>query len=211
MKTTSKKPAIDKNKPLKPYQKLGVFFLIVVLSGLVGWVWEFIIQEFEGGFRHIYIKGGNFLPWLNIYAYGAVAVIAITYKIRKHPWLVFIVSALVTGTIEFIGGWFAYTFYNGARYWDYTNKWWGIGNIDGFVCPVSVTIFGLGSLFFVYVLLPFCANLAVKIKKRTFLTLATVLFLAVITDDLTNLTLKNLDLPTAINFYESLGFKLLHK
>ena len=201
---------VGKDK-LKLYQKVGVLFLVVVLSGFIGWVWEFILQEFEGGFSHIYIKGGNFLPWINIYAYGAVAVFIITRKIRKKPWLVFIVSGLVTGTIELIGGWIAYTFYDGARYWNYADKWWGVGNINGFVCPVSVMIFGLGALFFVYVLFPFCIHLAKKMSKPAFITLSTVLFVAVIADDITNLTLKTLGLPTAINFYESLGFKLMHK
>lgn len=196
---------------LKSYQKLGTLFLIIVLSGFIGWVWEFILQEFEGNFKHIYIKGGNFLPWINIYAYGAIVILIVTYKIRKNPWLVFIVSALATGIVEFIGGWLAYTFYNGARYWDYSNKWWGFGNINGFVCPVSIITFGLGALLFVYALFPFCINLALKMKKRTFLTLSITLFTIVIADDLINLTLKNLDLPTAMNFYESLGFKLIQE
>ena len=181
-------------------------FLVVVLAGFLGWVWEFLLQEISGGFKHLYIKGGNLLPWINIYAYGAVAVIITTYKLRKYPWAVFVVSGLVTGTIELIGGWLAYTLYD-ARYWDYTDKWWGVGNINGFVCPVSVITFGIGALIFMYILLPFCIHLAQKMTKKAFLTLTITLFTAVMVDDITNLTLKNLGLPTAMNFYEWLGFK----
>lgn len=191
----------------KTYQKVGILLLIIVFSGFLGWLWEFSLAEVEGGFRHIYIKGGNFLPWLNIYAYGAVATVLVTYKIRKYPWVVFAVSALLNGTIELIGGWLVFTLYHGARYWNYSHVWWGMGNIDGFVCPLSAIVFGLGGLFTIYVLLPFCVHLAVCMSKRAFLALVITLFVLVIADDITNLTLKNLGLPTAMNFYEWLGFK----
>lgn len=192
---------------LETYQKIGVVFLVVVISGFVGWVWEFLLQEISGGFKHLYIKGGNLLPWINIYAYGALVAIPVTYKIRKYPWAVFVVAGLAMGMVELIGGWLAYILYDGARYWDYSDKWWGVGNIDGFVCPVSAMIFGVGALLLVYVLLPFCVRVAERMSKRAFLTLTITLFAAVMVDDITNLTLKNLGLPTAQNFYECLGWR----
>ena len=197
---------LDGKIKLKTYQKIGILFLVWVLAGFVGWVWEFLLQEIEGGFQHFYIKGGNLLPWINIYAYGAVAILAVSYKIRKYPWAVFVVSGLVCGVIELIGGWVAYTFYNGARYWDYSDKWWGFGNINGFVCPVSAAIFGIGALLFMYLLLPFCVKMALNMSRRAFLTLSISLFVAVMADDITNLTLKNLGLPTAMNLYERWGW-----
>lgn len=192
---------------LETYQKIGVVFLVVVISGFVGWVWEFLLQEISGGFKHLYIKGGNLLPWINIYAYGALVAIPVTYKIRKYPWAVFVVAGLAMGMVELIGGWLAYILYDGARYWDYSDKWWGVGNINGFVCPVSAMIFGVGALLLVYVLLPFCVRVAERMSKRAFLTLTITLFAAVMVDDITNLTLKNLGLPTAQNFYECLGWR----
>lgn len=83
----------------------------------------------------------------------------------------FIVSAIATGLVELAGGWIAYTFYDGARYWDYSHVWWGFGNINGFVCPVSAAIFGIGALLLMYVLLPFCIRVAQRMTKRAFLTL----------------------------------------
>ena len=209
-----KKPAVKrtrKKKELKLYQKVGVALLIVVFAGFAGWVWEFMIQEISGGFRHLYIKGGNLLPWINIYAYGAILIMATTYWLRRRPWAVFVVSAVVCGLLEWFAGWLVYTTENGARYWDYQKPWWGVGNIDGFVCPVSVCAFGLGALLLIYWLLPRCILLAQSMTKRAFLTLAITLFVLVITDDVTNLTLKKLGLPTAMNLYESLGWKYLDK
>ena len=188
-------------------QKVGILLLIIVLSGFIGWLWEFIVVEIKGGFSHLYINGGNLLPWMNIYAYGAIVIILVAWRLRRWPWAVFIVSALAAGLVELFGGWLAYVMYDGARYWDYSNVWWGFGNIGGFVCPVSVMAFGLLALVLIYGLLPFCIRLALKMNRRAFLILAVSLFTVVMIDDITNLTLKNMGLPTAMDFYESLGMK----
>lgn len=191
---------------LKTYQKVGIIFLVVVLSGFAGWVWEFLLAEFEGGFQHLYIKGGNLLPWMNIYAYGALIIMLVSHKLKKYPWAVFVVSALACGLLELFAGWIVYTVGNGTRYWDYSTGVWSFGNINGFVCPASVICFGFGALALIYWLLPFCVRLSIKMSKRAFLTLAITLFVVVMVDDVTNLTLKNLGLPTAHNFYQSLGW-----
>lgn len=196
---------LDKGVKLELYQKIGILFLIIVIAGFVGWVYEFLLVWAMNG--QIYMKGGNLLPWMNIYAIGALLVIPITYKLRRYPWAVFVVSALVTGVVELIGGWLAYVLFDGARYWDYSQEWWGAGNINGFVCPASVTVFGLGCLALMYLVLPFCIYLAQRMSRRAFLTLAISLFVVVMIDEMVNLTLKNLDLPTAMDFYESLGLE----
>lgn len=188
-------------------QKIGVLCLIIAFSGFAGWLWEFCLQEFSGGFKHLYIKGGNLLPWINLYAYGALLIITTTYKFRKYPWAVFVIAAIVCGLLELFAGWVVYEVGNGTRYWNYLDDWWGIGSINGFVCPASACAFGIGALALMYWLLPLCIRMSIKIPKKTFLTLAITLFIIVIADDLTNLTLKNLNLPTAMNLYESWGWK----
>lgn len=190
---------------LTTYQKVGIGFLVFVISGFVGWLYEFLLAWVENG--HIYMKGGNLLPWMNIYAFGALLIIPLTYKFIKKPWLVFLISALATGLLELAAGWLVYTIGNGTRYWNYVEGPWGFGSINGFVCPLSVTIFGLSALLLMYVVLPFCVMLATHMSRRAFLALTISLFILILTDELTNLTLKNLNLPTAINFYQSLGLE----
>lgn len=192
---------------LERYQWLLILLLVIVLAGFVGWVWEFLLQEFAGGFRYLYIKGGNLLPWLNLYAYGAVLIMLVSYRLRRYPWAVFLTSAVACGLLELFAGWVVYTVGNGTRYWDYTNSWFGWGNINGFVCPASAVVFGIAALLLMYFLVPFCAWLAKKMTRRSFSTLVITLFVLVIVDDVVNLTLKNLGLPTAQNFYEWLGWR----
>ena len=191
---------------LKTYQKIGIFFVIWVLAGFVGWLWEFTLAEIEGGFQHLYIKGGNLLPWMNIYAYGAVVIILVSGKLKKYPWAVFLVSAVACGLLELFAGWLVYTVGNGTRYWDYSGVWWAVGNINGFVCPASAAAFGLGALALMYWLLPNVIFWARTMTRRAFLTLSITLFVVVMVDDITNLTLKNLGLPTAHELYLRMGW-----
>lgn len=199
------KTYLEKGFKLERYQKLGILFLVVVIAGFIGWVYEVIVGFIDlGGF---YMRGGNFLPWINIYAFGALAVIPLTYKVRKYPWAVFLVSALATGIVELVGGWLVYTIGNGTRYWNYDQGLWAVGSINGFVCPLSITIFGIGCLILVYLIIPVLIYLAKKMSKRAFLTLSIALFALVMLDEVTNLTLKNCNLKTAMDFYRSLGCK----
>ena len=190
---------------LKTYQKVGIMFLVVVIAGFIGWMYEFLLAWAENG--HIFMKGGNLLPWMNIYAIGAVFLVPIVWKLRRYPWAIFLVSALVTGIVELAGGWLVYTIGNGTRYWNYCDGPWAFGSINGFVCVLSVTCFGLSALALAYLVLPFCIHLALKMSKRNFLILATSLFVLIMADELANLTLKHLNLPTAMDLYRSLGLE----
>ncbi|MBR3131996.1 putative ABC transporter permease [Candidatus Saccharibacteria bacterium] len=198
---------LEKGIKLERWQKIGILFLVIVFSGFFGWVYEFIFYFFDGGMKEWYMQGGNLLPWINIYAIGAVLIIVATYKIRKYPWAIFLVSIIVAGIIEFLGGWLVYTVGNGTRYWDYNVEILNFGNIGGFVCLRSIMFFGISALFLVYIIVPGCICLAQKMSKRAFLTLAISLFALVMLDEVVNLTLKNSGLPTAMDFYESLGLK----
>ena len=195
-----------KSEPeLKTYQKIGIGFLIFTIAGLIGWLYEFFLAWIETG--QIYMKGGNFLPWINIYAFGALLIAGITWKVRKNPWAVFLLSAIITGLLELLAGWLVYTVGDGTRYWNYDHGLWQIGSVNGFICLASVTAFGLSALLLMYVVLPICIRIATRMDKRAFLILTTSLFVLVLADELTNLTLKNLNQPNAMDFYHSLGLE----
>ena len=196
---------IENKIKLKRYQWVGILMLVWVISGFIGWVYEFFVALIENG--QVYMVGGNLLPWINIYAFGAVLVLPTVYKLKKYPWAVFLMGVLVTGAVELVGGWLVYTIGNGTRYWNYDHGAWAWGSINGFVCPLSVFFFGLGILALIYIIMPFLNYLAIRMSRRAFLTLAISLFTVVMVDELTNLTLKNVGAPTAMDFYRSLGMK----
>ena len=195
---------------LETYQKMGVWFLLVVFAGFFGWVYEMIFYFFDGGTGEFYMQGGNFLPWINIYAIGAVFIILLCMKFRKNQWLVFLLSTLVSGVVEFVAGWLVYTIGNGTRYWDYNTEILNFGNIGGFVCLRSVFFFGVSALFLIYMVVPFFVYLAKRMSKRAFLTLAISLFVVVMVDEVYNLLASKVcDWPDAMDFWRAMGWKYL--
>ena len=62
---------LDGKVKFKIYQKVGIAFLIAVIAGCVGWLYEFVFTFINEGTGEWYMQGGNFLPWMNIYAIGA--------------------------------------------------------------------------------------------------------------------------------------------
>ena len=197
---------------LLPYQQIGVLFLVVVFAGFFGWVYEFIFYFFDDGTGKFYMQGGNFLPWINIYAIGAILVLFLVrmLKIRKYPWVVFLVAVVATGVLEFVAGWLVYVVGGGTRYWDYNVELWNFGNIGGFVCLRSVLIFGMSALMLVYLVVPFFVMLAKRMSRRAFLILAVSLFTLVMADEIYNLLAsKFFGWPDAVEFYKSLGWEYL--
>lgn len=202
----------NKKNRLKPYQQLGIIFLIVVFAGFFGWLYEFIFYFFDGGTGEFYMQGGNFLPWINIYAYGALLIMLLVQllKIKKYPWLVFLVSMVATGLLEFVAGWLVYVIGNGTRYWDYNTEILNFGNIGGFVCLRSVLVFGVSALMLVYIIVPFFMKLARGMSRRAFLILSISLFSVVMADEIYNLLAsKFFNWFDAIDFYKMLGWKYL--
>ena len=75
-------------------QKIIIGSLLIIISGVFGWLYEFIFYYINSGFKEFYMRGGNYLPWINIYAYGSFLIIWLTYKKRKSPLKVLIISMI---------------------------------------------------------------------------------------------------------------------
>ena len=204
------KDYLNKNHNFDKKTMLGIFCLIIVISGMFGWLYEVVFYYFNNGMKEIYWRGGNFLPWINIYAMGAVLIYFLTYKKRKNPLFVFIVSMISTGILEYIGGAFMEHIMQ-VRCWDYTNEILSFGNINGYVCVRSVLVFGISALLLMYLIVPLCFYLAKKMPKKAFLILSYTICAIFLFDELYNLIFANLlNLPRASEVYKNLGFKYLY-
>ena len=189
---------------------LGIICLIIVISGVFGWLYEFIFYFFNSGMKEFYWRGGNFLPWINIYAIGAVTIFFLTYKKRKHPLYIFLISIIATGILEYISGWYMENF-NDVKCWDYNQEILNFGNINGYVCLRSVLIFGIFSLLLMYLVVPFCFFLATHLNNKLFLIISYTLCFIFLADELYNLIFANLfSLPRASTIYKKLGLKYLY-
>lgn len=204
------KDYLNKDHKFDKKTMLGIFCLIIVISGMFGWLYEVVFYYFNSGMTEIYWRGGNFLPWINIYAMGAILIYVLTYKKRKNPLFVFIVSMISTGILEYIGGAFMEHIMH-IKCWDYTNEILSFGNINGYVCLRSVLVFGLSALLLMYLIVPLCFYLAKKMPKKAFLILSYTICAIFLFDELYNLIFANLlNLPRASEIYKELGFKYLY-
>ncbi len=193
---------------LEKYQVFGIICLTIVIAGIIGWIYEFIFYYFNGGMKKFYMQGGNFLPWINIYAIGSIMILLLTYKLRKSPIKVFLVSVISTGLLEYFSGLIIYKLFNGLRLWDYNTEILNFGNIGGFVCLRSVLVFGLGGLTLIYFLIPFLVYLSKNINKKIFLILSISLCSIFLLDELYNLVFARiLDTPRASAVYKEMGYK----
>ena len=187
---------------------VGIFCLLIVIAGVFGFLYEFIFYYFNGGMKEFYWRGGNFLPWINIYATGSIMIYLLTYKDRKNPLKVFLISTISCGILEYFSGLGMYIIGNGKRCWDYNSEILNFGNIGGFVCLRSVLFFGLSSLLLIYAIIPLCFYLAKKMNKKVFLTISILLCSIILFDEFYNLIFARvLHLPRAYDVYSKLGFK----
>ena len=185
---------------------ISIICLIIVISGIFGFVYEFIFYYFNSGMKQFYYRGGNFLPWINIYAIGALMICFFTYNDRKKPLKVFLKSTIICGILEFIAGHIMYNFFGGFRCWDYNTEIFNFGNIGGYICLRSVLFFGLSSLLLIYVIVPFCFFLSEIINKKSFCRICICICSIILFDELYNLFFARLlYLPRASDIYKQIG------
>ena len=184
---------------------IGIFCLLVVITGMFGFLYEFIFYYFNGGMKTFYWRGGNFLPWINIYATGSIMIYLLTYKDRKKPLKVFLVSVITTGILEYFSG-LGMDKIVGKRCWDYSQEILGALNINGYVCLRSVLVFGVFSLLLIYIVLPLIFYIAKKSNKKVFITTSIILCSIIMMDEFYNLLIARIfHLPRAYNVYSKLG------
>lgn len=200
------KDYLEKNHSFDKKTMLGIFCIIIVIGGVFGFLYEYFFYFFNGGMKEFYYRGGNFLPWINIYATGSVMIYILTYKYRKNPLKVFLISVISTGLLEYFSGLGIYIIGDGLRYWDYNTEILNFGNINGFVCLRSVMFFGLSALLLMYVIVPFCFHVANKSNKKVFLIVTISICSIFLADEFYNLIFTKLfNLPKATTIYKSIG------
>jgi uncharacterized membrane protein len=129
---------------LNKRQNIWLYLLVMIISGIMGFVYEEIFYLFDLGY--LVKRGSTYGPWIPIYLFGGLFLTLIVYRFRKKPIIVFLMSLLVTGLLEFLTGFVLLKCFN-LRLWDYNNEILNFGNIGGFICLRSVLLFALQVYF----------------------------------------------------------------
>lgn len=152
------------------------YILLFLACAFIGWIWEIILTLFKTG--HIVNRGVLHGPWLPIYGFGGMIMALFLPHFKKHPWLVFLLSALVCGTLEYLTGWYLETFKH-LKWWDYSDM---IFNLNGRICLLSVVGFGLCGLAMVYFLKPKLFHLFNHISHSAKLAICLVFIFTIVSD-----------------------------
>ena len=198
-------------KDLTKKQKITVICLLIVISGIIGWVYEFFFYYMNSNFTTFYYRGGNFLPWINIYMYGSFLILFLTRKVKDKPILVFLISLVATGVLEYLSGYVLYGVLGWTKCWDYNQEILSFGNIGGYVCLRSVLVFAFAGLLLVYSIVPTLIKLVKKYPKQLFI-ISIVLASIFLFDEIYNLFLYRIfNLPDSQYIYTKyLNFKYLY-
>ena len=132
-------------------EKFNLIFLIMIISGIAGFIYEEIFYLIDLGY--LVKRGSSYGPWIPIYAFGGLFIFLLTYRYKEKPLLVFLISTVVTGTLEYLTGMFFYEVLN-TRLWDYNTEILNFGNINGHICLRSVLLCGISGLFLIYFIIP---------------------------------------------------------
>ena len=135
----------------------------------IGWLWEILLcLIFE---ERLVNKGTMLGPWLPIYGFGAVFIIALLKKYRQKPYQLFLMAFLLCGILEYGTAWYLETF-KGLKWWDYTGFFL---NIHGRVCLEGLMLFGFGGCILTYMVCPLLKNIYKKIKPNVKKTICIIL------------------------------------
>ena len=139
--------------------KLIYWIFIFLIGSLIGWIYEEIFYFVTE--NTLSNRGFFYGPYLPVYGSGAVILMLTLKKIKNRPFLVFLLSMLITGIVEYITGYVMYAMYKKV-WWDYTGLFL---NIDGYVCFRSVFTFAIGTIGLMYFIEPWLIKFIEKYKK----------------------------------------------
>ena len=79
-------------------KRFPLLMLIFAFGGIFGFIYEEIFYRFDLG--EWVKRGTTFGPWIPIYGFGGILMLGLTYKFKKNPFLVFLLSSCRIGVIS---------------------------------------------------------------------------------------------------------------
>ena len=161
---------IKEKETIKDY--IILFCYVMVFSSIFGFIYEVLFYRIDlGYFTH---RGTLFGPWIPIYAFGGLFIALACYKLKDKPLLVLLLSALISGVLEFTTGYLLWHI-SGIRLWDYNTEILNFGNIGGYICFRSIAFFAISGLFLIYIVIPTIKYLKTKVNKKVYNITAIIL------------------------------------
>ena len=199
------------NFAFKGSTRFAIGMAVWVIGGVIGFIYEVIFYLANSGFKTFFWRGGTFGPWIEVYCIAAWLIYLCLYKLRRQPWFVFLLSAVVCSLIQLIVGLGLYYFFDGARAWNYNLEILNFWNFGGFICLRSVLEFGILGLLVIYVIAPLLYRMADRMNRGSFVALWVILGLICIADIAYNDVVCVLlpGLASATDIYKMIGLRYM--
>ncbi len=155
-----------------------VWTLIIIFFSFsfVGWLWEVSLHiMIDGAFINRGVLHG---PWLPIYGAGVGLIAVLLYRFRKNPILEGVMVVLLCGFVEYMTS-LVMELTLGMRWWDYTGYYL---NLNGRICGEGLTVFALGGMAAVYLLVPVIDGAVTRIKPKALIPVCILLVLSLCFD-----------------------------
>lgn len=168
-----------------------VNFLYFILYSVIGWMCEVVFCSIPE--RRFVNRGFLNGPLCPIYGFGALIVIFSLNPFKENIFLVFIFGLLLTSILEYLTSYVMEKLFH-SKWWDYSNNRF---NIHGRVCLLNSILFGIMSVFVIFVLHTKIQELVAGISYLWVQALA-IFSLVILTADLT------ITIQSAVNINEKL-------
>lgn len=140
---------------------LEIYFMMFIFYAVAGWLMEVTLGLIE---KHKFVNRGFLIgPYCPIYGVGVVSVSLLLSKISNNIVLLFILSTLICGTLEYATSYFMEKIFK-ARWWDYTRRKF---NINGRVCLETLIPFGIISVLVICFANPWLLDKLHQIPRDT--------------------------------------------
>ena len=142
-------------------------------------------------------------PIIPIYAFGALLILFALEDFCDNLLVLYLAAVIFTSVLEYFGSYLMEKLFN-LKLWDYSKRFM---NINGRVCLLNSTLFGILSVVVIFYINPFLMSQLLSMNQR-FLTALTVILLIVTALDFMFSVLATLNIRTQVALLADLKVKL---
>ena len=150
--------------------QIAYYFMLLMIYSFIGWVYESVLCSITQ--KTLVNRGFLNGPICPIYGFGALSVILLLKDIQHNLIALFLASMVVTGVLEYLTSYLLEHFFH-AKWWDYSDQPF---QIEGRVCLLGVTVFGLMSVLLIRVVNPWICARVDRISQGILYLLDSIFF-----------------------------------
>ena len=151
--------------------QIALLFMNFMLFSLFGYIAEMtmcIIVDHK-------ITNRGFLcgPIIPIYGVGSLFLTFLLEPFKSNPFIIFFFGIIITTTLEYITSYLLEKIFHN-RWWDYSSNSF---NINGRICLLNSSLFGIGSLAIIYLANPIFRDFLEQMNHVALIICAIILFI----------------------------------